>query len=100
MKSAYTPLKKLVSCLAWRVNLSETALKQLRKLDPPIAKRIRAELVELKTLTDPRSRGKALTGNQRGYWRYRVGDYRIICLIEDEELIILALKIGHRSKIY
>lgn len=86
--------------MAWRVNFTATALKQLKKLERSTAKRIYAELEQVEKLDNPRARGKALTGNQRGYWRYRVGDYRVICLIEDAELTILAVKIGHRSHIY
>ncbi|MDV0824807.1 type II toxin-antitoxin system RelE family toxin [Klebsiella quasipneumoniae] len=51
-------------------------------------------------LEDPRDAGKALTGNLRTYWRYRVGDYRVICEIRDAELVIVAVEIGHRSEVY
>lgn len=73
------------------------AEKQFAKLDKPIQKRIKKYLDEIE---DPRSRGKALIGNLLGIWRYRVGDYRILCKIKNEELIILVLEVGHRSKIY
>ncbi len=86
--------------MVWNVKLTTTASKTLRKLDPQTAKRIYTELEKLKTLENPRAQGKALTGNKRGYWRYRVGDYRIICLIEDDKLTIITVKIGHRSTIY
>jgi mRNA interferase RelE/StbE len=49
---------------------------------------------------DPRAHGKGLSANRSGQWRYRIGDYRLICQIEDEKLIILALTVGHRSDIY
>ena len=49
---------------------------------------------------NPRVKGKALTANRKGQWRYRIGDYRLLCLIEDEELVILALSIGHRREVY
>lgn len=49
---------------------------------------------------DPRQHGKALTANHSGHWRYRIGDYRLICIIEDDRLVIIALDIGHRSEIY
>ena len=49
---------------------------------------------------DPRAHGKGLTANQTGQWRYRIGDYRLICLIIDNELIILAMTVGHRREIY
>ena len=48
---------------------------------------------------DPRAHGKALTANRKGQWRYRIGDYRLICTIEDERLVILALTIGHRHEV-
>ena len=50
--------------------------------------------------SDPRVHGKALTANLKGMWRYRIGDYRMLCLIEDEKLIITSLNIGHRREIY
>ena len=49
---------------------------------------------------DPRAHGKGLTSNRSGQWRYRIGDYRMICLIEDDRLVILALTIGHRREVY
>lgn len=52
------------------------------------------------SLEDPRDAGKALTGNLRTYWRYRVGDYRVICEIRDTELVIVAVEIGHRREVY
>lgn len=85
--------------MSWRVEL-DSAVQQLRKLDPQVARRLRDTLRALATLEDPRARGKALTGPLKGYWRYRVGDYRIICDIQDEKLIIIALDLGHRREIY
>ncbi len=76
------------------------ALKALKKMDKPTARVIRDELREIEGLDDPRSRGKALTGNLRGLWRYRVGDYRVICDILDDELVVLAIEIAHRSEVY
>lgn len=84
----------------YSVILSRNALKQLKTLDPPIRKLIIDALDEITNLENPRSRGKALTGVLGGYWRYRVGSYRIICEIKDAELRIIALKIAHRSKVY
>lgn len=57
-------------------------------------------LREVENLEDPRSRGKGLTANLAGLWRYRVGDYRVICDIEDNELVILAVDVEHRSEVY
>ncbi|MDT3767254.1 type II toxin-antitoxin system RelE/ParE family toxin [Gleimia hominis] len=83
----------------WRIRLSRTARVELAKLDRPIRARIVAKLEEIAD-GDPRQSGKALTGNLAGLWRYRVGSYWIICQIQDQELVILGLQIGHRSTIY
>ena len=69
-------------------------------MDKQTARRIRNELVEIAKLEDPRSRGKALTGNLAGLLRYRVGDYRIICDIEDGVLLILVVDVAHRREVY
>ncbi len=76
------------------------ANKQFRKLDAVTQKRVKNYTSELQTLENPRSRGSALVGNLAGLWRYRVGDYRLICHINDDELVILCLDIAHRSKVY
>ncbi len=82
------------------VTISDEAYKQLKKLNKQTQKRILKYLEELETLQDPRSKGNALVGNLKGLWRYRVGDYRIICIIKNLELEIKAIKIGHRKNIY
>ena len=82
--------------MAWEIELSEHAVKQLAKLDKQTAKRITSKLREVSQLEDPRSRGKALTGNLAGVWRYRVGDYRILCDINDGRLVILVVDVAHR----
>ena len=86
--------------MSWTVEVMPRALKALKKMDKPTARVIRNELREIEGLDDPRSRGKALTGNLRGLWRYRVGDYRVICDILDDELVVLAIEIAHRSEVY
>nr|ALG88044.1 hypothetical protein [Aeromonas sobria] len=86
--------------LAWKVELTDTAKKQLAKLDKTQAQRITKYLRRVMMLEDPRDAGKALTGNFRTYWRYRVGDYRVICELRDDELVIVAVMIGHRSEVY
>lgn len=88
--------------MAWRIDLTATAAKQLSKLDKTEAKRIATFLRQrLATLENPRSTGKALTGPLLGtYWRYRVGDYRIICDIQDGVLCILVIEIGNRREVY
>ena len=82
------------------VALSVLAKKQLKQLDKPVQKRITKFLTELTELVDPRSKGKRLVGNLSGFWRYRVGDYWLICRIHDEELEILVVEVGHRKEIY
>ena len=88
--------------MAWQINLSETAVKQLGKIDKPVAKRIKAFLRDrVSSLDDPRSIGQALKGSRLGeFWKYRVGDYRIIASIEDGQLTILVLQIGNRREVY
>lgn len=70
----------------------------MRKLDRGIAARIFEELDEIAKLEDPRVRGKSLTGNLAGVWRYRVGDYRILCDIDDGRLVILVVDVAHRRE--
>lgn len=72
--------------------------KEFKKLDHYTKRMIKAWIE--KNLTDPRQHGKGLTANRSGQWRYRIGDYRLICEIEDRRLVILALSVGHRSDIY
>lgn len=86
--------------MAWKINYSPLAIRQLRKLDKTMTRRIDVAMQEIRGLPDPRLRGKALTSNFAGLWRYRVGDYRVVCEINDGEMTVLALRIGHRSKIY
>ena len=83
-----------------KVILTETFKKQLRKLDAAISKRVLDYLEQIEKLDNPRSRGKGLTANLSGLWRYRVGDYRILCCIKDDERIVTVLEIGHRSSVY
>ncbi|QQF86526.1 type II toxin-antitoxin system RelE family toxin [Histophilus somni] len=85
----------------YTLRYSDKALKQLCKLDKGIQKLILTWIANnLENCENPRIKGKGLTGNRSGEWRYRVGDYRIICDIRDSKLIILALSIGHRKNIY
>lgn len=75
--------------------------KQLKKLNESIAKDILQFMyIKLENIENPRSIGKPLKGNFQGFWRYRVGDYRLICQIQDEKLIILAIEISHRKDAY
>lgn len=86
--------------MAWTIEVSEKAFRALRKMDKQTARRIRNELSEIAKLEDPRSRGKALTGNLAGVWRYRVGDYRILCDINDGRIVILVVDVAHRREVY
>jgi mRNA interferase RelE/StbE len=88
--------------LAWLIEIDDTAKKELAKLDKQIAKRITDFLrTRVSVLDNPRSIGEALTGSTLGnFWKYRVGDYRIISSIEDGALRILVVKIGNRREVY
>jgi mRNA interferase RelE/StbE len=86
--------------LAYEVEYTATALRQLRKLDRQVARRIVDALDQVSSLDDPRSRGKSLVGDRAGISRYRVGDYRVLCELRDAELVILALAVGHRDEVY
>jgi mRNA interferase RelE/StbE len=87
--------------LAWTVDYTETARKQLRKLDKQVARRILDFLDErVAAAEEPRSTGKALTGPLGSFWRYRVGEYRIICDIQDGQLRVLVVQIGNRREVY
>ncbi len=85
--------------MKWKVIVSEPAKKQFTKLPDQIARRILDFLRALETRDNPRTRAKALVG-EKNKWRYRVGDYRIICEIRDRELVVLVLEIGNRKNIY
>ena len=87
--------------MAWTVDYAETAKEQLRKLDKQTARRIVDYMDERITgLDNPRSTGKALTGPLGGLWRYRVGDYRVICDIQDGALRVLVVQVGNRREVY
>jgi len=88
--------------MAWKIELDPGVERELSKLDPPIARRILGFLRDrLAPLDDPRSIGEALKGSKLGdFWKYRVGDYRIIANIEDNEVRILVVRIGNRRDVY
>lgn len=88
--------------MAWQIKFDESAKKTLSKLDKQTAKRITTFLRErVSTLDDPRSIGEALKGSRFGdFWKYRVGDYRVISKIEDTAVRILIVKIGNRREVY
>lgn len=82
------------------IEFSPLAEKQFLKLDKQIQRQIQKFVLQLKNLENPRSRGKALVGNLSHLWRYRVADYRLICDIHDEKILVTILHIGHRKEIY
>lgn len=84
----------------WRVNFSTKAAKLFEKLDKPIQRQIAAEITKILSLENPRQLGKALTGELSKLWRYRTGDYRIVCEIQDDVLMILVVRVAHRKDIY
>ncbi|MCL2735150.1 MAG: type II toxin-antitoxin system RelE/ParE family toxin [Propionibacteriaceae bacterium] len=84
----------------WELRYADDATDQLLRLDRPIARCIRTYLVETVASGDPRSCGRGLMGPSAGYWRYRVGDYRVIAYIEDDRLVVIAVAVGHRSEVY
>lgn len=88
--------------MAWQIEFGDASKKDLAKLDKQVARRITAFLRErVAKLEDPRSIGEALKGSKLGeFWKYRVGDYRIISSIEDKVLKILVVKIGNRREVY
>jgi mRNA interferase RelE/StbE len=88
--------------LAWQIEFDPDALKELKKLDRPIQTRLVAFLRDrLSQLDDPRSIGEALSGARLGsYWKYRVGDWRIVCDIQDQRIVVRVLRIGNRREVY
>jgi mRNA interferase RelE/StbE len=88
--------------LAWQIEIDEAAKKELGKLDPQVARRVIQFLsTRLQRVKDPRSMGQALKGSTLGnFWKYRLGDIRIIASIEDDRLVILVLRVGNSKEIY
>ena len=82
------------------VIFAEKAKKEFLKLDKTVQLQIKNFILKLQDLEDPRSTGKALKGNLSKLWRYRVGDYRLVCDIEDQKILITVLRVGHRREIY
>lgn len=88
--------------MAWTIEFSELAKKNLSKLDKPVAKRILKFLEErIASNPDSRSLGESLTGSELGeFWKYRVGALCLICSMQEDKLIVYVLKIGHRREVY
>lgn len=87
--------------MAWTIEYSVAARHSMKRLDRQVAQRI-ADYMRTRVITadDPRDYGVALTGNLSGLWRYRVGDYRVICKIHDDTICVLVLDVGHRRDVY
>jgi mRNA interferase RelE/StbE len=87
--------------MAWKIDFDPAALKELEKLDKPVERRILKFLRDrVSKLDDPRQIGARLQGTLGGLWKYRVGDYRLICSLEDDRVVVLVLRIGHRREVY
>lgn len=87
--------------MAWRIDFAPDAAKEFRKLPFVTQKRIRDYLRNRVLAAEHPTRfGRALHGPKAGLWRYRVGDYRVICRLDEERLTMLVLRIGHRSDVY
>jgi len=88
--------------MAWKIEFLPEAEKDLNGIDRPIVHRILSFLNNrIKPLEDPRKIGEALKGPEFGkYWKYRVGDYRIICQIREKKITILVVRVGHRKEVY
>ena len=88
--------------MVWQIELAEAAIKEFSKLDPQVARRVTQFLrSRLQTQKNPRSLGQALKGSELGdFWKYRIGDIRIIASIEDHRLVILVVRIGNRREVY
>lgn len=87
--------------MAYRVEYTSAALKQLKKMDRFDARLIVSWIDKnLEGCEDPRVHGKGLTANHAGEWRYRVGSYRILCVIQDDRLVIEVFSVGLRSTVY
>ena len=84
----------------WRVETTEQFDRDFKKLDRAIQRRVMVYLEEVEKLDDPRQRGRGLTANHTGVWRYRVGDHRILAQIIDNSLTVLALNVDHRKDVY
>lgn len=87
--------------MIYKVETTTRFDKEFKKLDFYTKKIIKSWIQKhIMDCENPRAHGKSLTADKKGLWRYRIGDYRLICNIEDDKLIILALSIGHRSDVY
>lgn len=87
--------------MKYRIETTSRFDREFRKLDHYTMKMIKAWIVKnLVGTENPRLHGKALTADKKGQWRYRIGDYRLLCEIQDDKCVILALSVGHRREVY
>jgi mRNA interferase RelE/StbE len=87
--------------LDWTIEFDERAIKELKKLGHEARRKVVGYLEKrIAGKENPRRFGKALSGDKAGLWRYRVDDYRVICRIEDQTMIVLVVRVGHRSEVY
>lgn len=87
--------------MAWKIEYDSRVLKDMKKLSRPARQQILSYFDErIAPSSDPRAFGKPLESSFSGLWRYRIGDYRAICRIEDGQMIVLVLRVAHRSKVY
>lgn len=87
--------------MRYRIETTERFDREFRKLDRYTQRMVKAWIDRnISETENPRQHGKGLTSNRRGQWRYRIGDYRLLCEIQDDRLVILALTIGHRREVY
>lgn len=87
--------------MAWEIKYSDTALRELKKLDKAVAKEVLDYMdTKIAVLEDPTTAGKGLTGTLATFWCYRVRDMRLICYVDKGEVTVLVLRVGHRSKVY
>lgn len=87
--------------MAWKIEFDPAARRELEKLDKSVSERILKFVhVRVAALDDPRRIGERLKGPLREFWKYRVGDYRLICSLENDRLVVLVLRIGHRREVY
>ncbi len=90
-----------MSAVTWRVEFHPAAVRDLRKLGPDAERRVLRYLRErIAGSDDPRRFGHALTGDRKGLWRYRVGDFRIVAAIEDDRFVVLVVTVGDRREVY
>ncbi len=87
--------------MAWTIEFGPNARSELRRLDRSVQRRI-IQFLEQRVIAidDPRQLGKPLRGDKGEFWSYRVGDYRIICTIEDQRLVVVVVSVGHRREVY